>query len=255
MRDVAAAIGRFGLPRKMLSAVVLIPARMAAMRLPGKPLADIAGQPMIVQVLKRALAADVGPVFVATQDNAIADAVAAAGGKAIMTGDHENGTSRIHAALAKSGSDAEIVINLQGDLPDIEPATIRAVLDPLSESEVAISTAAAPARPEDRDNPNVVKIAASQIGARRLRCLYFSRATIPSGDGPVWHHIGLYAYRRAALDRYMRLPPSPLEIRERLEQLRALEAGMRIDAAVVDAVPISVDTPDDLERARRALSA
>ena len=142
-----------------------------------------------------------------------------------------------------------------GDLPDIASATIRAVLEPLADPEVAIATAAAPARPEDRDNPNVVKIAASAVSPKRLRCLYFSRATIPSGDGPLWHHIGLYAYRRAALERYMRLPPSPLEIRERLEQLRALEAGMRIDAAVVDAVPISVDTPDDLERARRALTS
>jgi 3-deoxy-manno-octulosonate cytidylyltransferase (CMP-KDO synthetase) len=239
----------------MPSAIVLIPARMAATRLPGKPLAEIAGKPMIIQVLERALAADVGPVLVATEDRAIAEAVATAGGKAIMTGAHENGTSRIHAALGQSGSTADVVINLQGDLPDIAPATVRAVLDPLSEPEVAIATAAAPARPEDRDNPNVVKIAASAIGSRRLRCLYFSRATIPHGEGPLWHHIGLYAYRRGALERYMRLPPSPLEIRERLEQLRALEAGMRIDAAVVERVPISVDTPADLERARAAFAA
>jgi 3-deoxy-manno-octulosonate cytidylyltransferase (CMP-KDO synthetase) len=237
----------------MPSALVLIPARMAAIRLPGKPLADIGGVPMVVHVLKRALAADVGPVFVATEDRVIADAVAKAGGKAIMTGAHDNGTSRIHAAAAKAGASADIIVNLQGDLPDIAPATIRAVLEPLAEREVAIATVAAPARPEDRDNPNVVKIAGAEIGPRRLRCLYFSRATIPYGEGRLWHHIGLYAYRREALDRYMRLPPSPLEIRERLEQLRALEAGMRIDAAVVEAVPISVDTPDDLERARLAL--
>jgi 3-deoxy-manno-octulosonate cytidylyltransferase (CMP-KDO synthetase) len=237
----------------MTSAIVLIPARMAALRLPGKPLADIAGQPMIVHVLKRALAADVGPVMVATEDKAIADAVTRAGGKAVMTGSHENGTSRIHAAFGQSGSKADVVINLQGDLPDIASATIRAVLDPLADPDVAISTAAAPARPEDRNNPNVVKIAASAVSPTRLRCLYFSRATIPHGDGPLWHHIGLYAYRREALERYMKLPPSPLEVRERLEQLRALEAGMRIDAAVVDAVPISVDTPDDLARARAVL--
>jgi 3-deoxy-manno-octulosonate cytidylyltransferase (CMP-KDO synthetase) len=171
-----------------------------------------------------------------------------------MTGPHENGTSRIHAALARSDSTADVVVNLQGDLPDITATTIRAVLDPLDERDVAIATVAAPARPEDRDNPNVVKIAASTIAPRRLRCLYFSRATIPYGDGPLWHHIGLYAYRRGALDRYMRLPPSPLETRERLEQLRALEAGMRIDAAVVDRVPISVDTADDLARARSVLA-
>jgi 3-deoxy-manno-octulosonate cytidylyltransferase (CMP-KDO synthetase) len=238
----------------MPSAIVLIPARLAATRLPRKPLADIAGKPMIVRVLERALAAGVGPVAVATEDKAIAEAVTHAGGQAIMTGAHENGTSRIHAALGQSGSKADVVINLQGDLPDIDPATVTAVLDPLSEREVAIATVAAPARPEDRDNPNVVKIAAAAAGPGRLRCLYFSRATIPHGEGPLWHHIGLYAYRREALDRYMRLPPSPLEVRERLEQLRALEAGMRIDAAVVDRVPISVDTPDDLERARSALA-
>jgi 3-deoxy-manno-octulosonate cytidylyltransferase (CMP-KDO synthetase) len=238
----------------MPSAIVLIPARMAAIRLPGKPLADIGGIPMVVHVMRRAIAAEIGPVFVATEDKVIADAVVAARGKAIMTGAHENGTSRIHAALATAESRAEIVINLQGDLPDIASATIRAVLDPLADADVAIATAAAPARAEDRDNPNVVKIAASPIGAKRLRCLYFSRATIPFGDGPLWHHVGLYAYRREALDRYMNLPPSPLEVRERLEQLRALEAGMRIDAAVVDAVPISVDTPEDLARARQALA-
>jgi 3-deoxy-manno-octulosonate cytidylyltransferase (CMP-KDO synthetase) len=157
--------------------------------------------------------------------------------------------------LGKSGSRAELVVNLQGDLPDIASDTIRAVLGPLADPAVAIATAAAPARPEDRDNSNVVKIAATAVGPKRLRCLYFSRATIPSGDGPLWHHIGLYAYRREVLDRYMRLPPSPLEVRERLEQLRALEADMRIDAAVVDAVPISVDTPHDLARARQALAA
>ncbi len=237
----------------MPSAIVLIPARLAATRLPNKPLADIAGLPMVTHVLKRALEADVGPVLVATEDKAIADAVAKAGGKAVMTGAHENGTSRIHAAFNASGVKADVVINLQGDLPDIAPATIRAVLDPLVEPDVAIATVAAPARPEDRTNHNVVKIAATMVAPTRMRCLYFSRATIPYGDGPLWHHIGLYAYRRDALEKYMRLPPSPLELRERLEQLRALEAGMRIDAAIVDAVPISVDTPEDLARARAAL--
>jgi 3-deoxy-manno-octulosonate cytidylyltransferase (CMP-KDO synthetase) len=238
----------------MAAAVILIPARMAATRLPGKPLADIGGKPMIVHVLERARIADIGPVFVAPEDRVIAGAVIGAGGKAIMTGAHENGTARIHAALALSGSTADIVVNLQGDLPDMAPATIRAALDPLADPAVAIATVAAPARPEDRSNPNVVKIAGSAISPQRMRCLYFSRATIPYGDGPLWHHIGLYAYRREALERYMALPPSPLEIRERLEQLRAMEAGMRIDAAIVDAVPISVDTPDDLARARRALA-
>jgi 3-deoxy-manno-octulosonate cytidylyltransferase (CMP-KDO synthetase) len=238
-------------------AIVLIPARMAASRLPGKPLADIGGAPMIVHVWRRAVAADIGRVAVATDDEGIAAAVRAAGGEAVMTGsDHLNGTSRISEALAlvDSGGGAGIVVNLQGDLPTIAPPTIRAALGPLSDPAVDIATIAAEiVRDEERNNPAVVKVVGTPVGERRLRALYFTRATAPWGEGPLYHHIGLYAYRRAALSRYVGLPPSPLETRERLEQLRALEHGMRIDVAIVDAVPLGVDTPEDLDRARAML--
>lgn len=242
--------------------VVLIPARMASTRLPGKPLADIAGAPMIVQVWRRAVSADIGRVVVATDDLAVAAAVELAGGEAVMTrADHLNGSARISEALAKIGSDADIVVNLQGDLPTIEPATVRAVLAPLAELAVDIGTVCAEIRrDEEKTNPNVVKLVGSPSSlagedAGLLRALYFTRSTAPWGEGPLYHHIGIYAYRRAALEQYVRLPASPLELRERLEQLRALENGMRIDAAIVDAVPLGVDTPEDLKRARALLSA
>jgi 3-deoxy-manno-octulosonate cytidylyltransferase (CMP-KDO synthetase) len=230
---------------------------MAASRLPGKPLADIGGAPMIVHVWRRAVAADIGRVAVATDDEGIAAAVRAAGGEAVMTGsDHLNGTSRISEALAlvDPGGGAGIVVNLQGDLPTIAPPTIRAALGPLWDPAVDIATIAAEiVRDEERNNPAVVKVVGTPVGERRLRALYFTRATAPWGEGPLYHHIGLYAYRRAALSRYVGLPPSPLETRERLEQLRALEHGMRIDVAIVDAVPLGVDTPEDLDRARAML--
>jgi 3-deoxy-manno-octulosonate cytidylyltransferase (CMP-KDO synthetase) len=238
--------------------IVLIPARMAATRLPGKPLADIHGAPMIVHVLRRAVEADVGRVAVATDDEGIAAAVRAAGGEAVITGrDHLNGTSRINEALARldPGGAVSTIVNVQGDLPTIEPATIRAALAPLADPAVDIATIAAEiVRDEERTNPAVVKVVGTPVGERRLRALYFTRATAPYGDGPLYHHIGLYAYRRAALARYMALPPSPLELREKLEQLRALENGMRIDVGIVDAVPIGVDTSAELERARAMLA-
>ncbi len=240
------------------STLVLIPARMAATRLPGKPLLDIAGMPMIVHVLRRALEADIGRVAVATDTPAIADAVIAAGGEAVMTRpDHPSGSDRVFEALTKLDPDGHIetVINLQGDFPTIAPDNIRAVLAPLADPEVALATLAAEIHTdEEATNPNVVKVIGSQIGPDRLRALYFTRATAPWGDGPRYHHIGLYAYRRAALERFVALPPSALEQREKLEQLRAIEAGMRIDVTIVDAVPRGVDTPDDLETARRALA-
>lgn len=240
------------------TSIILIPARMAATRLPGKPLADIHGVPMIVHVLRRAAEAGIGRVAVATDDEDIAAAVRAAGGEAVMTGsDHVNGTSRINEALARldPGGSIDTVINLQGDLPTIAPATIRAALAPLGDAAVDIATVAAEiVRDEERTNPAVVKVVGTPVGENRLRALYFTRATAPWGDGPLYHHIGLYAYRRATLERYIALPPSPLELREKLEQLRALEAGMRIDVAVVDAVPIGVDTPAELERARAMLA-
>ncbi len=239
--------------------VVIIPARLAATRLPDKPLADIRGEPMIVHCWRRALAARVGPVIVACADRAIAEAVTAAGGEAVMTDpDHRSGSDRVFEALEAADPQGRYhtVVNLQGDLPTIEAPVIRAVLTPLAEAAVDIATIAAPiARPAERLDANVVKVVLAMAPvAATGRALYFSRAPVPAGDGPMYHHIGLYAYRRAALERFVGLPPSPLETRERLEQLRALEAGMRVDVALVDSVPLGVDTPADLARARRLIS-
>jgi 3-deoxy-manno-octulosonate cytidylyltransferase (CMP-KDO synthetase) len=238
--------------------LVLIPARMAATRLPGKPLMDIAGLPMIVHVLRRAEAAQIGRVAVATDTAEIAAAVTSHGGEAVMTrGDHPSGSDRIFEALGKldPGGQIETVINLQGDLPTIPPQDIRAALMLLEDSRVDIGTLAAEIRKdEEHTTPSVVKLVGSPLDRQRLRALYFTRATAPYGDGPRYHHIGIYAYRREALERYVKLPPSVLETREKLEQLRALEAGMRIDAAIVDTVPLGVDTSDDLETARRMLA-
>src|SRR5580704_5562628 len=238
--------------------LVLIPARMAATRLPGKPLLDIAGLPMIVHVLRQAEAAGIGRVAVATDTAEIAAVVTAHGGEAVMTRpDHPSGSDRIHEALGKLDPErrVEIVVNLQGDFPTILPDHIRSVLAPLADPAVDIATLAAEIHTEEEaSNPNVVKAVGSPIGPRRLRALYFTRATAPHGDGPRYHHIGLYAYRRAALERFVRLPPSPLEQQEKLEQLRALEAGMRIDVGLVDTVPRGVDTPADLEATRQLLA-
>lgn len=238
--------------------LVLIPARMAATRLPGKPLLDIGGVPMIVHVLRRAEAAQIGRVAVATDTPEIAAAVTAHGGLAVMTRtDHPSGSDRVYEALKTLDPDGrcEIVVNLQGDFPTISPDNIRDVLPPLADPAVDIATLAAQIHTEEEDlAPSVVKAVGSPIGPRRLRALYFTRATAPSGDGPRYHHIGLYAYRRAALERFVALPPSPLEQQEKLEQLRALEAGMRIDITIVDTVPRGVDTPADLETARQILA-
>jgi 3-deoxy-manno-octulosonate cytidylyltransferase (CMP-KDO synthetase) len=242
----------------MADVLVLIPARMAATRLPGKPLADIAGLPMIVHVLRRAEAAAVGPVVVATDSPQIEAAVEKAGGRAVMTNaDHASGSDRIFEALGKidPGRETSIIVNVQCDLPTLEPATITVAVRLLADQSVDIGTPAAEiTRPEERQNPAVVKVVGSPVAPGRLRALYFTRATAPYGEGPLYHHIGLYAYRRAALERFVTLPPSPLERREKLEQLRALEAGMRIDVAVVGAAPLGVDTPEDLARARDVLS-
>ena len=238
--------------------LVLIPARMAATRLPGKPLLDIGGLPMIVHVLRRAEEAKIGRVAVATDTPEIAAAVRAHGGEAVMTRpDHPSGSDRIYEALCylDPGGKIEIVVNLQGDFPTISPDNIRDVLVSLADPAVDIATLAAQIHTEEEaSNPNVVKAVGSTIGPRRLRALYFTRATAPAGDGPRYHHIGLYAYRRAALERFVTLPPSPLEQQEKLEQLRALEAGMRIDVTIVDTVPRGVDTPADLETARQILA-
>jgi 3-deoxy-manno-octulosonate cytidylyltransferase (CMP-KDO synthetase) len=242
----------------MTDVLILIPARMAATRLPGKPLADIAGEPMIVHVLRRAQAAKLGPVVVATDAPEVAAIVDKAGGRAVMTRtDHASGSDRIFEALGKvdSAKSADIIVNLQGDLPTLAADTIAAALRPLADPAVDIATLAAEIEvAEERVNPNVVKVVGTPVAPSRLRALYFTRATAPAGDGPLYHHIGLYAYRRAALERFVKLQQSPLERRERLEQLRALEAGMRIDVEIVDAVPLGVDTPEDLAKARAMLT-
>jgi 3-deoxy-manno-octulosonate cytidylyltransferase (CMP-KDO synthetase) len=238
--------------------LVLIPARMAATRLPGKPLLDIAGLPMIVHVLRRAEAARIGRAAVATDTPEIAAAVRAHGGEAIMTRpDHPSGSDRICEALHALDPEGriEIVVNLQGDFPTISAENIRSVLIPLADPAVDIATLAAEIHTgEESTNPNVVKVIGSPVSATRLRALYFTRATAPWGEGPRYHHIGLYAYRRAALERFVGLSPSTLERQEKLEQLRALEAGMRIDVTIVDTVPRGVDTPADLETARNILA-
>lgn len=241
-----------------MSALVLIPARMQATRLPGKPLADIHGVPMIVHVWRRAVAAGVGPVLVATDAVEIKAAVEAAGGAAVMTrADHPSGSDRIYEAVsaADPGRQHDVVVNLQGDLPTLEAHLVQACMAPLAHGADIGTLGAEIVHEEERSNPNVVKIVGTPGALPNvLRALYFTRATAPYGAGPLYHHIGIYAYRRAALERFVALPPSPLEMREKLEQLRALEAGMRIDASIVTTVPLGVDTPADLERARELLA-
>ncbi|MGE0501221.1 MAG: 3-deoxy-manno-octulosonate cytidylyltransferase [Rhizobiaceae bacterium] len=241
-----------------MSIIVMIPARMASTRLPGKPLADIAGVPMIVHVARRAAESGLGRVVVATDAADVAASVRGHGFEAVMTrSDHQSGSDRIHEAmlLVDPAGVADIVVNVQGDLPTIDPDAIRSALAPLDDPLVDIATLAVEiVREEEKTNPNVVKVVGSPLTPTRIRALYFTRATAPWGEGPLYHHVGLYAYRRAALSRFVALPPSPLEGRERLEQLRALESGMRIDAEVIHTVPLGVDTPDDLARARKMLS-
>ncbi|RVU18685.1 3-deoxy-manno-octulosonate cytidylyltransferase [Methylobacterium oryzihabitans] len=243
----------------MSDPIVLIPARLAATRLPNKPMADIAGEPMIVQVWRRAVESGLGPVVVCTDAPVVVDAVEAVGGLAVLTRpDHPSGSDRLAEALSVVDPEGrhDVVVNVQGDLPTIDPAVIAAAVLPLADRTVDIATLCTEiAREEERTDPNVVKLVGSPIGPERLRALYFTRATAPWGSGPHYHHIGLYAYRRKALERFVALPPSTLEVREKLEQLRALEAGMRIDAVVVDDVPLGVDTPHDLERARAVMAA
>ena len=242
----------------MVNPVVLIPARMASIRLPRKPLADICGEPMIAHVWRRATRSDIGPVIVATDDPMIVEAVEAVGGRAVLTRpDHPSGSDRIFEALGRIDPSGvyDVVVNIQGDLPTIERTSVRACLAPLADADVDIATLATPiTRREERDDPNVVKAVGTEIAPGRLRALYFTRARAPWGEGELLHHIGLYAYRRAALKHFVAAPPSPLERREKLEQLRALEMGLRIDIMIVEAPPLGVDTPEDLERARTMLA-
>ncbi len=243
--------------RFMAHPIILIPARMAASRLPGKPLADINGKPMIVHVWERAMAVGLGPVLVAADDPAIVGAITSAGGEAILTrADHASGSDRVHEAIERYDPERhfDIIVNLQGDLPVIAPESIKAALAPLAEAAADIATLAAEIHDAaEAADPNVVKLAGPVLPSGHLRALTFSRAHIPWGAGPHYQHIGIYAYRRAALDRFVGLKSSPLETRERLEQLRAIEAGMRIDAALVDECPIGVDTQEQLERVRHML--
>lgn len=240
--------------------LIVIPARLHATRLPGKPLADICGVPMIVQVWRRAVEAGLGPVLVAAGEAKIADAVRAHGGEVVLTDpDHPSGSDRVWEAVQRfdPAGRHNAIVNLQGDLPTLDPALIGAVLAPLADPAVDLATLVVEiVRPEERTDPNVVKAVLGLAPGQKIgRALYFSRATVPANDGPLYHHLGLYAYRRAALARFVALPPAVLERREKLEQLRALENGMRIDAALVDTVPLGVDTPADLERARALLAA
>lgn len=241
----------------MNDTLVLIPARMAATRLPGKPLIDVHGLPMIAHVVRRAQEAAVGEVVVATDSEAVAVAVEKAGGRAVMTGmQHPSGSDRIHEALMELDPERRIktVVNVQGDLPTIAPEAIRAALGPLGDPAVDIATLAAVITERaELTNPNVVKAIGDDVAPRRLHARTFTRANA-QGPGPHYHHIGLYVYRRAALEKFVKLPQSDNEKRERLEQLRALDNGMRIDVAVVDTVPLGVDTPEDLEKARRMLA-
>jgi 3-deoxy-manno-octulosonate cytidylyltransferase (CMP-KDO synthetase) len=241
--------------------IILIPARLAARRLPGKPLADIAGTPMIVHVWRRAVAAEVGPVVVACGDRAIADAVEAAGGRAVMTDPRQpTGSDRIHEAITRidPGGTHDAVVNVQGDLPLLDPAAIRIAVAGLADPETDIATLAAVIQdPTALADTSVNKVAAGFADpARPARALYFSKAVIPWGSGPHYEHIGLYAYRAAALDRFVGLPRGVLEQREHLEQLRALEAGMRISVSLIDPgrLGVQVDTPADLARARELLA-
>lgn len=243
-----------------MQALVAIPSRLASTRLPNKPLADIGGEPMIVHVWRRAMEADVGPVLVACAEEEIAAAVRAAGGEAVLTDpEHPSGSDRINEAVGRFDPDRryDAVINLQGDLPTMAPDDIRLTLDLLQDSQVDISTLASEIVEDyERREPSVVKaVIALAPGRRHGRGLYFTRTTAPYGEGPLYHHIGIYGYRRAALERFVSLPPGQLEQREKLEQLRALEDGMRIEVGLVDTVPFGVDTPADLERARRRLAA
>jgi 3-deoxy-manno-octulosonate cytidylyltransferase (CMP-KDO synthetase) len=235
----------------MTRPLVVIPARMGSTRFPGKALAPIEGRPMILHVLERALAAAIGPVAVATDSAEIAAVAAGAGARVATTGaDHACGTDRVAEALAALDPDGayDVIVNLQGDQPRIAPNSLATALAPLDDPAVDIATLAAPAAPGERDDPDVVKLVGAQLAPNRLRALYFTRAPAPHGDGPHYHHLGLYAFRRAAIERFARLAPSPLELRERLEQLRALEDGMRIDAMIIDEAPRSVDRAEDLAR-------
>lgn len=243
-----------------MNPIIIIPARMGAMRLPQKPLADIQGKPMIQHVWERAVQAAIAPVVVATDHQEIADLIQSQGGQAVMTDAVlPSGSDRVYHALEQIDPQGvyDVAINLQGDLPNIDPVTIQKALTPLAHSEFDVATLVAPITDQSEiENPSVVKVA---LGGKRsdgvAQAFYFSRAPIPYGEGPHYHHIGIYAYRRPVLQQFVALPPSPLELQERLEQMRLIEQGIRFGVDFVEQVPVSVDTSADLERARLALAA
>ncbi len=242
----------------MTNAFVVIPARMASTRLPDKTLADIAGRPMILHVLDQAHAANIGPVAVACDDERVRAVVEAAGGRAVMTSpDHESGSDRLYEAIQTLDPDGrfDVLLNLQGDVPLIDPDAVRSAFAPLRDKNVDIGTIMTEIRTQAaRQDPSYVKAVVTPIEGRRHRALYFTRACAPTGEGPLYQHIGVYAYRRDAIARFVSLPPSPLEKREKLEQLRALEAGMRIDVSLIDSAPMDVNTPSDLAAVRAAIA-
>lgn len=241
-----------------LEPIILIPARMGSTRLPQKALAEISGKPMIVHVAEQAKKAAIGRTLVATDHNDIAKAVITYGHECIITcGDHKSGSDRIYEALMRIDPEQRYnaILNVQGDLPTITPYEIISALRPLENSFTDIATLGAKiSEKSEKKDPNVVKIIGTQLSQNRLRALYFTRATAPYGDGPLYHHIGIYAYRREALEKFVALKPSPLEQREKLEQLRALEHNMRIDVEIINTIPLSVDTQNDLERVRKILA-
>lgn len=240
-----------------LKPIILIPARMASIRLPDKPMAMIGDEPMIVHVWRRAMQANCGDVVVACDDESIKAAIEKVGGKAVLTdSNHPSGSDRIFEALQKADPDKnyDCIINLQGDLPTLDPALLPELLEPFSDEAVDITTLAAEITDEaEKSNPSVVKPIINFYEKNKGSALYFTRATAPYGDGALYHHIGIYAYRRAALEAFVAQPPSALEQREKLEQLRALEMGLRIDITIVKTEPLGVDTPADLEKARAQL--
>ncbi len=228
---------------------IFIPARMDSTRFPGKPLADINGKPMIVHVVERAKKSGIGNVYVACAEQKIADVVEKCGGKAVLTDpDHPSGTDRIYEAMTKVAEDFDYIVNVQGDLPSLDPKIINDAIELLDDPEVDIATLAAVIKNDDeKNNPNIVKAVISFYAENKGRALYFTRANAPGGEGDLYHHIGLYAYKKAALEKFVGLKPSVLEKREKLEQLRALENNLRIDVGIVNAVPLGVDTLGDLE--------
>ena len=239
--------------------IIVIPARLAASRLPGKPLAKIDGKPMIQLVWERAIAADIAPVYVATDNRDIANVIMSLGGKAVMTRtDHPSGSDRIFEAVETIDPDKNIsqVLNLQGDLPDLSPDIPHLLGVILDQGDTDLATLVTPAGQDEASRTQVVKAVVSWQNDTFGKAIYFSRAAVPTGTNALWHHVGVYGWRRDSLARFVRQPPSTLELAEKLEQLRALEMGMTITVGKIATAPGGIDTAEDLEAARiRAAAA